>query len=168
MEDNAQTWNLEIRVNDEDISAVPTLEFQDVPDTFDENALPTPSPSNSFTVEFSQPIRIRRLDVSAPPGTMLPTDMIIVPLQSSGEPFTDDAGNTVVLRLEDGIFDVPDDFVPVRQITFLVVSSDQPTPSISTEFLGCLHIGKNLAMNVGLWFHQVLLISANAFLSVLI
>ena len=155
MEDNREEWNLEITVNDQDISQVPVLDFQDLPDTFDEDALPPASPSNSFTVVFNRPVRIRQLDVSAPQGSSLPTEMTIVPLQPSGEPFTDETGNTVVVSLEDGMFDLPDELPTVREIRFQIVSSDQPTPSISTEFLGCLHIGKNSA-NVGLWFHQVL------------
>ena len=174
MEDNASEWQLDITVNDQSISQVPFLEFEDLPtpDQFDGSTLPEPSPSNSFTVGFGQPVRLRRLDVSAPSGSTLPTEMTIVPLQPNGEPFTSDTGDVVVVPLRNGMFELPEDFPTVTdEITFLIVGSDQPSPSISTEFLGCLHIGKNLAMNVRLWFHQILpvfggnyVISANAFL----
>ena len=128
--------DLEITVDGLPRNEATTQPFTNIPSSYDETTVLDTPPSNStsVTVEFSVPVDLNVLKVGGPG---LPDEMTIL---VTG---TDTNGETKkeLIDLDGNEFIFPDDFPPVKKVVITVVSSNDPSFDLETDFLGCVHGG---------------------------
>ena len=130
---------LNIEVNNEPREDSETVSFSDIPSDYNPNTVinTTAVPSNSITVDFGKLVELNVLEIDSP-GV---SDISIIVKDGNGDVLIDADGNpfTDVIKLDDGKLVFPDHFPVVEVITIIIVSSNTPTLTLDTNYLGCLH-----------------------------
>ena len=130
---------LNIEVNNEPREDSETVSFSDIPSDYNPNTVinTTAVPSNSITVDFGELVELNVIEIDSP-GV---SDISIIVKDGKGDVLKDTGGNpfTDVINLEDGKLVFPDHFPNVEDITIIIVSSNNATLTVDTNYLGCLH-----------------------------
>lgn len=131
--------DIEIKVNGEPRNESEKVSFSNIPQNYDPDTVQETDavPSNSITVDFGELVELNVLEIDSPDVSTIS----IIVKDGNGNVLTDTEGKpfTDVLIVEDGKLVFPENFPDVEDITIIIVSADNPSITLGTDFLGCLH-----------------------------
>jgi len=131
--------DIDIKVNGEPRNESEKVSFSGIPQNYDPDTVQETDavPSNSITVDFGELVELNVLEIDSPDVSTIS----IIVKDGNGNVLTDTEGKpfTDVLIVEDGKLVFPENFPDVEDITIIIVSADNPSITLGTDFLGCLH-----------------------------
>ena len=135
--------DLDIKVNGNPRDESETLTFSGIPDSYNDTTVmdTTPTETNSFRVEFSTDVDLNVVsfpEISG--GTGEETEIFIIIKDGNGDIIKDLDGNDItdVIPVTGGQIVLPDNLPLTDNLTIIIVSSNDDSFELSTDFLGCV------------------------------